>query len=141
MSGLTPRQLNLLRFVDGFIVERGYSPSFEEMRIGLGLASKSGVWRMVEALKRRGWVRRDFAYRRTIEVVRAPPVAKPRPFRPTITHLSEALDAELIAMDCEAFRRKNPDGERLSVTSIVTLADVLKRKGYHDAAAYLRGQT
>ena len=72
MTGLTPRQLTLLTFLDTFIKRRGYSPSFDEMRLAMGLASKSGVHRMIQALSDRGFVYFSFARRRSISVIRLP---------------------------------------------------------------------
>lgn len=51
---MTPRQLELLRFIHGHITARGMSPTFEEMRLALKLASKSNVSRMVERLMASG---------------------------------------------------------------------------------------
>lgn len=58
--------------------------------------------------------------------------------RPLITHVSEAIDAELIALDGEAFRRTGPDGERLAVKAIRAVADHLTDKGFQDSANWLR---
>lgn len=51
--GLTKRQAELLSFIEGRL-EEGSCPSFEEMREAAGLASKSGVHRLVTALVERG---------------------------------------------------------------------------------------
>lgn len=52
--GLTPHQRNLLAFVKEFMAERGVPPSFDEMKKAMGLASKSGIHRMICALEERG---------------------------------------------------------------------------------------
>jgi hypothetical protein len=59
--------------------------------------------------------------------------------RPLITHVSEAIDAELIALDLKAFRSHDPDGERLSLAAIKAVADWLDQPGrYRMAAVGLR---
>lgn len=58
MLGLTPRQRECLDFIFNFSVEHGYSPSFREMAAAMGLASTSGVHRLVLALEKRGYIRR-----------------------------------------------------------------------------------
>lgn len=54
MMGLTQRQAECLAFVRSRISEHGSPPSYEEIQNVLGLSSKSGVFRLVEALVSRG---------------------------------------------------------------------------------------
>lgn len=54
--GTTKRQHELLRFIDKYIATRGYSPSYDEMKDALGLASKSGVHRLVRGLEERNLI-------------------------------------------------------------------------------------
>lgn len=54
--GLTPRQKSLLDFLRAYIEENGYSPSYDEMKAGIGLASKSGINRLMVALHERGHI-------------------------------------------------------------------------------------
>ncbi len=56
---MTPKQLALLRAMAAFETEHGYPPSFEEMRVATGLASKSGIHRLILALEKQGLVRRS----------------------------------------------------------------------------------
>lgn len=53
-SGVTEKQERLYRFICHYHAVHGYSPSYDEMRERLGLASKSGVHRLVHALVERG---------------------------------------------------------------------------------------
>lgn len=66
---MTPREHDLLIWIGGFIAERGYSPSSEEMATAMGLASKSGVIRLIDSLEAQGFVRRRAHAQRSIEVV------------------------------------------------------------------------
>lgn len=70
MSGLTAKQSQLLECIDHFIEESGHSPSYAEMAQMIGLASKSGIYRLVMALKDRGFLSSLPYRRRTIEVRR-----------------------------------------------------------------------
>lgn len=72
---LTPRQHQLLRFIDNYVTRHGVSPSFEEMRDSLNLRSKSGIHRLISALEERGYIRRLAHRARAIELLRAPPTA------------------------------------------------------------------
>lgn len=74
--GLTPRQLDLLRFVSGFVEAKGYSPSLGEMAAGIGLVGKSGVVRLLEGLEERGAIRRLRYRGRSIDVLITAPVPR-----------------------------------------------------------------
>ena len=52
--GLTARQRDLLTFIQGRLKASHIPPSFAEMAAHLGLKSKSGVLRLVDALVERG---------------------------------------------------------------------------------------
>jgi repressor LexA len=52
--GVTMRQHLVLEFVKKYCAERGYSPSYQEIGDAIGIASKSGVKRMIDALVERG---------------------------------------------------------------------------------------
>src|SRR5215208_1689503 len=55
---LTRKQHELLMFIHERIKESGVSPSFDEMKDALDLASKSGIHRLITALEERGFLRR-----------------------------------------------------------------------------------
>lgn len=67
---LTRKQSQLLDFLVGHAAENDVSPSFDEMREALGLASKSGVHRLVSGLEERGYIRRLANRARAIEILR-----------------------------------------------------------------------
>ncbi|MGF1474422.1 MAG: transcriptional repressor LexA [Geminicoccaceae bacterium] len=70
---LTPRQHQLLLYINDYQERHGVSPSFDEMRDSLKLKSKSGVHRLIKALQERNYISR-LAYRaRAIEILRLPP--------------------------------------------------------------------
>jgi repressor LexA len=65
---LTRRQKEILDFIRGFIDLNGYSPSMEEIAAHFRIASLNAVYKHLEALKARGYVRRDANRARSIEV-------------------------------------------------------------------------
>lgn len=83
---LTPKQQELLSFIQTRLEEGGVSPSFEEMKEALDLRSKSGIHRLINALEERGFIRRLPNRARALEVLklpeamhRAPKVVAPAP--------------------------------------------------------------
>ncbi|KQS55924.1 hypothetical protein ASG17_07690 [Brevundimonas sp. Leaf363] len=70
MSGLTTVQANCLAFIKRYQAEHaGASPAYTDIMDELGLASKSGVHRMVYGLIRRGRLRSLPGGWRTLEVI------------------------------------------------------------------------
>ena len=55
---LTQKQRELLSFLQERVEEGGVAPSYDEMRLALGLASKSGIHRLVGGLEERGYISR-----------------------------------------------------------------------------------
>jgi repressor LexA len=95
---LTRKQHELLMFIHERIKETGVSPSFDEMKDALDLASKSGIHRLITALEERGFLRRLAHRARALEVVKLPEQAAPGPargrhaFRPQVVGGSSAGD-------------------------------------------------
>ncbi|MBU6449855.1 MAG: transcriptional repressor LexA [Rhodospirillales bacterium] len=88
---LTPKQHELLLFIDKHLHETGCSPSFEEMKEALDLRSKSGIHRLISALEERGFLRRHKHRARALEVTKLPQDMNPRQageknFTPNVIH-------------------------------------------------------
>jgi len=88
---LTRKQHELLMYIHERIKETGVSPSFDEMKEALGLASKSGIHRLITALEERGFLRRLPHRARALEVTKLPTqattTAPPKgraPFKPQL---------------------------------------------------------
>jgi repressor LexA len=87
---LTRKQHELLMFIHERIKETGVSPSFDEMKEALDLASKSGIHRLITALEERGFIRRLAHRARALEVTKLPeqattgPVRGRAPFTPAV---------------------------------------------------------
>lgn len=96
---LTSKQKELLLFINERIKETGVSPSFDEMKEALNLASKSGIHRLISALEERGFIRRLAHRARALEVLKLPESAIPtqsargrKDFKPSL--VSSGLPAE-----------------------------------------------
>jgi repressor LexA len=95
---LTRKQHELLMFIHERIKETGVSPSFDEMKEALDLASKSGIHRLITALEERGFLRRLAHRARALEVVRLPQqataAAPPKgraPFKPQLVDAGQTM--------------------------------------------------
>ena len=69
---LTHQQEKLLQFINNFQLRSNITPSFDEMKDGLGLKSKSGIHRILSALEERGYIRKLNNRARAIEVLKFP---------------------------------------------------------------------
>jgi len=66
---LTRRQRQLYDFIANFVQTHGYSPSFEEIREGLGLNSLATVHKHVTNLEKKGLLHRDANRSRSIDLL------------------------------------------------------------------------
>lgn len=73
---LTQKQKDLLLLIDKKIKTEGVPPSYDEMKDALGLASKSGIHRLITALEERGFIRRLPNKARALEVLQLPQDSK-----------------------------------------------------------------
>jgi len=75
---LTQKQKDLLLLIDRKIKAVGVPPSYDEMKDALGLASKSGIHRLITALEERGFIRRLPNKARALEVLKLPEDFRPQ---------------------------------------------------------------
>ncbi len=66
---LTKRQRQLYDFIAAFVQAHGYSPSFEEIGVGMGLSSLATVHKHITNLEKKGLLRRDYNRSRSIDVI------------------------------------------------------------------------
>ena len=97
---LTRKQHELLMFIHERIKETGVSPSFDEMKEALDLASKSGIHRLITALEERGFLRRLAHRARALEVIKLPqqatsaaPAGGRQAFRPQVVETDRPAGA------------------------------------------------
>ena len=67
---LTFQQEKLLKFIIDYQKENNVTPSFDEMKDGLDLKSKSGIHRIVSALEERGYIKKLNNRARAIEIIK-----------------------------------------------------------------------
>ena len=65
---LTKRQKQVLDMIARFVEENGYSPSYEEIAKGMGLASLATVHKHISALEAKNYLKRGFNQSRSIEI-------------------------------------------------------------------------
>ena len=71
---ITRRQRELYDFISRFVAEKGYSPSFEEIKEAMGLNSLATVHKHVTNLEKKGLLTRDYNRSRSIDLL--PPRGK-----------------------------------------------------------------
>lgn len=70
MMGMTPREVDALRFIrQHAAVREGVTPTYKQIAETLGLASTSGVYRLVNGLVARGYLRRLNRCRNGLEII------------------------------------------------------------------------
>ena len=69
---LTRKQKELLFLIRDHVAGDGVPPSFDEMKVALGLRSKSGIHRLITGLEERGFIRRLPHRARALEILRLP---------------------------------------------------------------------
>lgn len=72
MIGLTHKQRELLDFIGERIATEGVCPSFEEMKVAMGLKAKSNIHRLLTGLEERGVIQRLPHRARAIEILETP---------------------------------------------------------------------
>ena len=66
---ITRRQRELYDFISDFVQKNGYSPSFDEIREGMGLNSLATVHKHVTNLEKKGLLTRDYNRSRSIDLL------------------------------------------------------------------------
>lgn len=92
---LTQKQKDLLLLIDGKIKATGVPPSYDEMKDALGLASKSGIHRLITALEERGFIRRLPNKARALEVLKLPTDSTKAPKLTPVAAPAAANDSEI----------------------------------------------
>ncbi len=103
MMGLTKRQQDLLEYLRTYARDNGgRSPSYDEMKAALNLASKSGVAGLVEALQDKGFIRKMYCRARAIELLGETLPGK------TAEEVTEAVMRSLRRLNAEAKEMGRP---------------------------------
>lgn len=72
VGGLTANQKRVHEYLASFVAAHGIAPSYDEIRIHFGLASKSAVHRVIGELEERGAIRRLPNRSRAITIIATP---------------------------------------------------------------------
>ena len=91
---LTRKQSELLEYLTTHLSINDVPPSFDEMRDALGLASKSGIHRLVSGLEERGYIRRLPNRARAIEILR--PAGEPSAIASAIAAAADIISLPLL---------------------------------------------
>jgi SOS-response transcriptional repressor LexA len=106
-AGLTKQQSRCLEFIKGYLATNCNAPSYLDIMDGLGLASKSGAYRLVTALENRGYIIRLPHRARTIAIVADVDTEVPR-----LRQIAAASKSYFQAHDAwQVFRRRHPHHE------------------------------
>ena len=69
---LTKRQRDVMRYIDAFIRDHGYSPSLEEIGEALNLSALATIHKHLENLRMKGYIRREWNRPRSIQLIVGP---------------------------------------------------------------------
>lgn len=68
----TPRQRDLMKFIEDYIIENGLSPTYAEMMVGIDVKSKASIHRLVSGLEKRGYLLRWKGFARGLMLLSPP---------------------------------------------------------------------
>lgn len=128
----TKKQKELLSFIEAFIVEHGYSPSYREIMNGLKYTSVATVALHVNNLIKRGHLRKRDHSARSLEVV-----AATEPVKITSNQIAPGEEKWLVEKVEHAFTQVENLGAELKETSLdhlYVLLGALKVLGLDGAA-------
>jgi repressor LexA len=78
---LSDRQREMFAFIEAFVEENGYPPTYEEIRVALGISTKSLVHHHMDALEGAGYLARMPNTPRGIRLLRSKTLHVPKTFR------------------------------------------------------------
>ena len=68
--GLTAKQLKLFKFIKNYIGKNKISPSYDEMKVAIGLKSKCSIFKKIEQLQDRKWIKKLHGKARSIQIIK-----------------------------------------------------------------------
>jgi repressor LexA len=68
--GLTNKQLKLFNYIKSYMKKKPIAPSYEEMKVAVGLKSKSGIGAILQQLEDRKWIKKLTGKHRSIQINR-----------------------------------------------------------------------
>ncbi|NBX65675.1 MAG: transcriptional repressor LexA [Proteobacteria bacterium] len=128
---LTKKQRDLLVFIHEKMAEGDLAPSFDEMKEALGLKSKSGVHRLIEALVERGFLERLPNRARALNIKKLP-----EGYTPKAADHSEAAQKARLVQDLGRYRAEQ-DSRMISNVPLLgkiaagTPIEAIRHEGQH----------
>lgn len=129
----TKKQRELLTYIEKFIAERGYSPSYREIMNGLGYNSVATVALHVDSLIKRGHLRKRDRSARSLEVT----AASQEPAKISTNQVAPSEEKWLVEKVEHAFAQIESAGAELAENSLdhlYVLIGALKVLGLEGAA-------
>lgn len=137
-SRSTKRQKELLDYVDTFIKEHGYGPSYREIMNGIGYASVSTVANHIDGLISKGYLRKSDNSARSLEVVSADYKAEGGP---AVSNTKDtAREKWLVGVIEEHFTRYVESPSQQALDELYVLVGVLKILGFGAAYEAMRAK-
>ncbi len=134
----TKRQKELLDFVDGFITEHGYGPSYREVMTALGYKSVSTVAIHIEGLISKGYLRKRDNSARSLEVVSAQYGSGNGPNNAVSGPKNTAKEKWLVDAVHERFDKYKQASDSATLDELYVLIGALKVLGFEDAYQAMR---
>lgn len=128
----TKKQRELMTYIESFIAEHGYSPSYREIMAGLNYSSVATVALHVNSLIRRGHLRKRDRSARSLE-----PVKTTEPENVTTNQILPAEEKWLVEKVEHAFRQAEALGsglEQAAIDRLYVLVGALRVLGLEGAA-------
>lgn len=107
---LTPKQKNVLEFLQRFIQENGYAPSYQEIANAFGLSSRSTAQKYVERLREAGYLEMDPNAKRGVSIkqsgIHVPLLGKVAAGQPIEYHLHQEfveVPSAFLRLDAEHY--------------------------------------
>ena len=94
---LTKRQKEILDYIESFIEDLGYAPSFEEIAESFGYSSLATVHEHLSNLERKGYIRKSYNESRSIELVPPGSPVEPAVELPLLGAVAAGLPIEAVA--------------------------------------------
>lgn len=118
MPTITPKQKQVLDFTSSFIKNEGFAPSINEIRNNLNLKSVATIHQHLQALERKGYIKREKNQKRHLEIITEIPLAvKPQKITEQIKKYDTLPLNKIICGDAVEELKKIPDS---SIDLIVT---------------------
>jgi len=136
----TKRQKELLDFVDGFIQEHGYGPSYREVMAALGYKSVSTVAIHINGLIEKGYLRKRDNSARSLEVVSAQYGNGAGPNSTAVGPKNAAKEKWLVDAVRERFESYKQLADPAMLDELYVLIGALKVLGFEGAYQSMRSE-